>query len=87
MFLFEIFALLSEGFIYKKYLKIKDSFANAYVPFMVEHYENVYMIDLRYYSGNIPEYMKEKGITEVLILYNISNFISDKNIFKLTRGL
>ncbi len=68
-------------------LIIKDSFANAYVPFMVEHYENVYMIDLRYYSGNIPEYMEEKGITEVLILYNISNFISDKNIFKLTRGL
>lgn len=31
------------------------------------------MIDLRYYNGNIEEYMKEHKITDVLVLYNITN--------------
>ena len=41
------------------------------------------MIDLRYYNGNVEEYMKEHQITDVLVLYNITNFISDRNLYKL----
>ena len=33
--------------------------------------------------GNIEEYMKEHKITDVLVLYNITNFISDRNLYKL----
>lgn len=64
-------------------LLIKDSFANAFAPFVAEHYDNVYMIDLRYYRGDLAEYMEENNITDVLVLYNVSNFISDKNMHKL----
>ena len=41
------------------------------------------MIDLRYYNGNVEEYMKEHKITDVLVLYNITNFISDRKLYKL----
>ena len=41
------------------------------------------MIDLRYYNENVEEYMKEHQITDVLVLYNITNFISDRNLYKL----
>lgn len=66
-------------------LVVKDSFANSFVPFLAENYRNVYMVDLRYYKGNMKTYLQEKEITDVLVLYNISNFISDKNIFLLNR--
>ena len=68
-------------------LIIKDSFANAFVPFLIEDYDNLYMIDLRYYSGDMTSYIEENQITDVLVLYNVANFISDKNIYKLSRGL
>ena len=45
------------------------------------------MIDLRYYSGDMTSYIEENQITDVLVLYNVANFISDKNIYKLSRGL
>lgn len=68
-------------------LVIKDSFANTFVPFAAEQYENIYMIDLRYYNGDIKAYLTEHDITDVLVLYNITNFISDRNIYKLTGSL
>ena len=68
-------------------LVIKDSFANSFAPFLTQNYENIYMIDLRYYNGDMKAYLQEHDITDVLVLYNISNFISDRNIYKLTGGI
>ena len=68
-------------------LVIKDSFANSFAPFLTQNYENIYMIDLRYYNGDLKAYLQEHNITDVLVLYNISNFISDRNIYKLTGGI
>lgn len=68
----------------KNLLIVKDSFANAFVPLIIQNYDNIYMVDLRYYNGDMTTYLSEHNITDVLILYNISNFIADKNIHKLT---
>lgn len=71
----------------KNILIIKDSFANSFVPFVTQDYENIYMVDLRYYNGDMKSYLQEHNITDVLVLYNISNFISDRNLHKLTGGI
>ena len=71
----------------KDILIIKDSFANSFVPFVTQDYENIYMVDLRYYNGDMKSYLQEHNITDVLVLYNISNFISDRNLHKLTGGI
>lgn len=71
----------------KNVLVIKDSFANSFVPFLTNNYENIYMIDLRYYNGDVNAYLQEHNITDVLVLYNISNFISDRNLYKLSGGV
>ena len=55
----------------------------TFVPFATENYGQITMIDLRYYNENVEEYMKEHQITDVLVLYNITNFISDRNLYKL----
>jgi hypothetical protein len=69
-----------------KLLVIKDSFANSFVPMLTQNYDTIYMIDLRYYNGDMTAYLTEHQITDVLVLYNISNFISDRNLYKLTSG-
>lgn len=67
----------------KHLLVIKDSFANAFIPFLIGDYESIHVIDLRYYNGTIDSYMEEQGISEVLFLYNVKNFCEDKNLSKM----
>lgn len=64
-------------------LLIKDSFANSFVPFLINDYEKIIMIDLRYYMGDVDMLMEKENITDILVLYQITNFISDENMIKL----
>jgi hypothetical protein len=68
-------------------LVVKDSFANSFVPMLTQNYDTIYMVDLRYFNGDMTAYLTEHDITDVLVLYNISNFISDRNLHKLTSGI
>lgn len=70
----------------KHLLIIKDSFANAFAPFAAEDFDKVFLVDLRYFSGNLLDYVEEHHITDVLILYSMSNMIKDKNISALKSG-
>ena len=65
-------------------LIIKDSYANSMVPYFLDNYEQITMIDLRYYNESVPELAAE-GWDEVLVCYEMSNFIKDRNLFKLVR--
>lgn len=64
-------------------LIIKNSYANCFVPFMVNHYQNIHIIDLRYFGGSVSDYVGENKIDNILILYNLNNFYSDMSIIKL----
>ena len=64
---------------------IKDSYANCFVPFMLEQYEKLYVIDLRYYGGNVKEVIVNAKPSDLLFLYNCETFASDKNFIKLLR--
>ena len=55
----------------KNLLVIKDSYANAFLPFLAEHYKNIYVIDYRYYEKKLPELIREKGIEEILFVNNV----------------
>ena len=61
----------------------KDSYANSIVPLLANHYEQVHMIDLRYFNANPLEYLDSNGISDVLVLYNTANFTTDVNVVKL----
>ena len=67
----------------KHLLVLKDSFANSFVPYILDDYDTITMIDLRYFAGNLNLLIKEKKITEMLLLYEMSNFASDNNIYKI----
>lgn len=51
---------------------VKESFGNAFVPFLVPHYQHVYVVDYRYYSGNVADLASEKNAQDVILINNIS---------------
>ena len=53
-------------------LVIKESFGNAFVPFLVENFQNVYVIDYRYYDGTVSELVDKYNIENVVFVNNIS---------------
>lgn len=59
-------------------LVVKESFGNAFVPFLVDHYEYVYVVDYRYYPSGLTALITEKEIQDVLFLNNISAASADK---------
>lgn len=44
---------------------------NAFAPFLVSHYDEVYIVDQRYFELGVEDFIKENGITDLLILNNI----------------
>ena len=59
-----------------KILIIKDSFANSFVPYLMDDYDKITMVDTRYYRGNIEELAADYD--SVLLLYGIDNFAGEK---------
>lgn len=49
----------------------KDSYGNAFSSFMLCSFEDVYVIDMRYFKLNILDFMKEYKITDVAFVNNI----------------
>lgn len=64
----------------KKLVVFKDSYANCFVPFLLPYYNEIIMIDPRYYYDNVETLLKNKRVTDVLFLYNIDTFLADNSI-------
>ena len=63
-------------------LILKDSYANCFAQFCCDDFEETHLIDLRFFTGRVQDYIEEKGITEVLVLYNIPNFTVDAGVIR-----
>ncbi len=50
----------------RKLLIVKDSYGNALVPYLLESFEEIYVVDGRMFQLNLPAMVKEMGITDVL---------------------
>lgn len=63
-----------------KVLLLRDSYADCMVPFLMERFSEIHLIDLRYYRMNIAAYARENGMDAAVILYSLNNFSVDKNV-------
>lgn len=59
---------------------IKESYGNAFVPWLVDHYQTIYVIDQRYWNGNVISFAKEHNITDVIFANNLSAIGSSTQI-------
>ena len=67
----------------RRLLVIKDSYAHCFVPFTYSYFDQVDMVDLRYYNQSLAQLMEEKEYTDILFLYNASGFAEDTSLMKL----
>jgi hypothetical protein len=51
-------------------LVIKDSFGNAVAPYLSLHFGTVWVVDYRYFEGNIPDLVKSERIDAIMFLHN-----------------
>ncbi len=63
----------------------KDSYANAFIPFLIEYYETITIIDLRYLAKPVSEILEEEEFTDLMFLYNVVTLSDESNIYKLLR--
>jgi hypothetical protein len=64
-------------------LIFKDSFAHCMIPFLANHYSRITVLDMRYLSGNIQEFVDLNEYEQVLFLYEATHFADDRNLRKL----
>ncbi|MBR5328823.1 MAG: hypothetical protein IKV45_01305 [Firmicutes bacterium] len=69
----------------KSILVIKDSYANCFIPFLINDYSKIIVVDPRYYAGDIDIVIKTEQINDVLYLYNASTFAEDANLKAVIR--
>lgn len=61
---------------------VKDSYGNAFIPWLVDHYEYVYWVDVRYTSNTISQMVADYGIQDVIYQSQIYNASTTKLLSK-----
>ena len=61
----------------RRLLLVKDSYANCFVPYLTSQFQEIVLVDPRYYYGNLESLLEEEGFTDVLFLYNLNTFLAD----------
>ena len=62
---------------------IKESYGNAFIPFLVDSYEYLYVIDYRYYTADCIAQAKQNGLDTALgitLEENLDDFVRANNI-------
>lgn len=58
---------------------VADSMGSTFTPFLVGHYQYIYMVDYRTYSGSVPDLVEQSG-AETVILLNSITMTSDADL-------
>ena len=69
-----------------KLLVIRDSYADSLAPFLALRFEEVHLLDPRYYRYSAAKYAEDKGLDAIAVVYSVPNFITDRNLVLLTQS-
>ena len=61
-------------------LVLKDSYANALIPFLIPYYDEILVVDPRYYFDDLEALIEKEKINELLYVYNANTFFSDNSL-------
>jgi len=56
----------------RRILLIKDSYGNAFAPFLTLHYEEIFIVDYRSFDSNLISFIMQHNIQDLLFLHNVS---------------
>ena len=55
----------------KKLIIFKESYGNAFAPFMIDYFEEIIVIDIRQETESVQKIIQDYGITDALIINNV----------------
>ena len=61
-------------------LLIRDSFASSMLPYLMENYESVSLLDTRYYTGSVNMLLNDIRFTDIVIMLGLKNIVEDKTL-------
>lgn len=64
----------------RRLLLVKDSYANSMIPFLMQYYREIVVVDPRYYYDNVDDLMALECVNEVMFLYNANTFFGDDSL-------
>lgn len=64
----------------KNLLIFKDSYANCFVPFLVDEYETIIVLDTRYYLEGAETLIEDYDVSDILVLYNMNTVDTDTGV-------
>ena len=59
-------------------LIVKDSYANSFIPFILDDFSLITMVDTRYFRESVKDLALDGEYEQVLVLYSVSNFSEEK---------
>ena len=71
----------------RKLLMFKESYGNAFAPYMIDYYDEIVVIDIRQETKATSAIIAEYGITDVLVINNIQAACNAAQIKQLTAKL
>ena len=64
----------------RKLLIVKDSYSHCFATFLCENYEEICLVDLRYFRNSTSELIENNGINELLFLFGAENYANMSDI-------
>lgn len=64
----------------RRLLLFKDSYANCMIQFLYPCFDEIVMVDPRYYYDSAAPLITQHGVTDVLYLYNCDTFMTDTSL-------
>ena len=55
----------------RKIAVVKESFGNAFSPFLISHYDEIFVVDQRYFQLGFINFIQQNGINELLFINNV----------------
>ncbi len=70
----------------RQLLIFKDSYANCLIPFLIPDFEEITVIDPRYYYDDLDMEILSSNYTEILFLYNANTLAADNSLAPVLRN-
>lgn len=71
----------------RKLLIIKDSYGNAVPGNLFYSFNEIHVVDFRYFTHNLKDYVANNGITDIVVCFNVFNAYSNGSASKVKKML
>ena len=64
---------------------LKDSYANCLIPYLAMNFNDIMVVDLRYFGGSLSQIIDDNANAKILLMYNWSFVNEDNHFYKLVK--